>query len=284
MLWGGRRGDGTIVAVANRWSALMPQPNDLSRSLVALDQDNTIIAVVEMGQSSWLVAGMLPGMERDPRKKLEPSPERLLGLLHGWRDEAVKAGRKITRIALAFEAGRDGFWLARWLRAHGVEAHVIHPSSVAVSREHRRAKTDRLDTELLKRGFLGWLRGERGHCTMARIPTIAEEDVKRPNRERECLVRERTRIVNRMRGPSPGWAFATSNQPCARRRSVLQHCTRRRARCCRRMSRPSCSAIWRAWASSSARSKRSRRLVRNDWIRSPRRSPTPWFGFLPGSW
>src|SRR5712672_2807458 len=178
----------------------MPQPNDLSRSLVALDQDSTIIAVVEMSQSSWLVAGMLPGIERQPRKKLEPSPERLLGLLHGWRDEAVKAGRKITRIALAFEAGRDGFWLARWLRAHGVEAHVIHPSSVAVSREHRRAKTDRLDTELLKRGFLGWLRGERGHCTMARVPTIAEEDAKRPNRERECLVGERTRIVNRMKG------------------------------------------------------------------------------------
>src|SRR3954449_3875062 len=56
----------------------MPQPNDLSRSLVALDQDSTIIAVVEMSQSSWLVAGMLPGIERQPRKKLEPSPERLL--------------------------------------------------------------------------------------------------------------------------------------------------------------------------------------------------------------
>ena len=177
----------------------MPQPNDLSRSLVALDQDSTIIAVVEMSQSSWLVAGMLPGIERQPRKKLEPSAERLLGLLHRWRDEAVRAGKKITRIALAFEAGRDGFWLARWLNARGVEAHVIHPSSVAVSREHRRAKTDRLDTELLKRGFLGWLRGERGHCSMARVPTIAEEDAKRPNRERECLVGERTRIVNRMK-------------------------------------------------------------------------------------
>ena len=177
----------------------MPQPNDLSRSLVALDQDSTIITVVEMSQSSWLVAGMLPGIERQPCKKLEPSPEWLLALLHRWRDEAVKAGRKITRIALAFEAGRDGFWLARWLQAREVEAHVIHPSSVAVSREHRRAKTDRLDTELLKRGFLGWLRGERGHCTMARVPTIAEEDAKRPNRERECLVGERTRIANRMK-------------------------------------------------------------------------------------
>jgi|ERR1700730_7439230 hypothetical protein len=71
----------------------MPQPNDLSRSLVALDQDSTIIVVVEMSQSSWLVAGMLPGIERQPRKKLEPSAERLLGLLHRWRDEAVKAGR-----------------------------------------------------------------------------------------------------------------------------------------------------------------------------------------------
>ena len=69
-----------------------------------------------------------------------------------------------------------------------------------MSREHRRAKTDRLDTELLKRGFLGWLRGERGHCSMVRVPTIAEEDAKRPNRERECLVKERTRLVNRMKG------------------------------------------------------------------------------------
>jgi transposase len=76
-----------------------------------------------------------------------------LALLHRWRDEVVRAGRTITRIALAFEAGRDGFWLARWLEARGVEAYAMHPSSVAVSREHRRVKTDRLDTELLKRGF-----------------------------------------------------------------------------------------------------------------------------------
>src|SRR5262252_1519472 len=177
----------------------MPQPNDLSRSLVALDQNSTIIAVVELSQSSWLVGGVVPGIERQPRKKLEPNPERLLGLLHRWRDEAVRAGRTITRIAVAFEAGRDGFWLARWLAARGIEAHVIHASSVAVSREHRRAKTDRLDTELLKRGCLGWLRGNRGHCSMARVPTIAEEDAKRPNRERDCLVGEASRIITRVK-------------------------------------------------------------------------------------
>ena len=105
----------------------------------------------------------------------------------------------MTRIAVAYEAGRDGFWLARWLRARSIEAHVIHASSVAVSREHRRAKTDRLDVELLKRAFLGWLRGERDHCKMAAIPTLAAEDARRPSREREALVGERTRVINRLK-------------------------------------------------------------------------------------
>src|SRR3954470_20595135 len=178
----------------------MPQPNDLSRSPIALNQDGTLIAVVEMSRSSWLVAGIVPGIARHPLKKLAPDEAALLGLLERWRGEATQAGRQITRIVVAFEAGRDGFWLARWLRARGIEAYVIHPTSVAVSREHRRAKTDRLDTALLKRVFLGWLRGEPGHCTMAAIPTLEEEDARRPNRERESLVGERTRIVNRIKG------------------------------------------------------------------------------------
>ena len=177
----------------------MSELNDLSRSLTSLEQDKTIIAVIEMSQSSWFVAGIIPGIERHPLKKLEPSEEELVRLLMRWRTEATKNGHTITRIAVAFEAGRDGFWLARWLRARDIETYVIHPTSVAVSREHRRAKTDRLDTGLLKRVFIGWLRGEPDHCHMAAIPTLAEEDAKRPNREREGLVRERTRIVNQMK-------------------------------------------------------------------------------------
>jgi transposase len=177
----------------------MPQPNDLSRSLAALDQDSTLIAVIEMSQASWLVGAIVPGIERHPLKKLAPDAEELLRLLYRWRDEATKAGRTVRRIAVAFEAGRDGFWLARWLRMRGIETHVIHASSVAVSREHRRAKTDRLDVELLKRAFLGWLRGERDHCKMAAIPSVQQEDARRPSRERETLVGERTRIINRMK-------------------------------------------------------------------------------------
>src|SRR4249920_2634156 len=173
--------------------------NDLSRSLTPLKQDGTLIAVIEMSLSSWLVAGIVPGVERQPSKKLEVDENALLKLLNRWREEAQKAGHGIERIAVAFEAGRDGFWLARWLRARDIEAHVIHASSVAVSREHRRAKTDRLDTELLKRVFLDWLRGERDHCKMVAIPTIKDEDAKRPNREHESLVGEQSRIVNRMK-------------------------------------------------------------------------------------
>jgi len=178
----------------------MSQLDDLSRSLAAFDQDSTLIAVIEMSLKSWLVAGIVPGVGRAPLKKLEADEEGVLRLLNRWGNEATKAGRRIARIVVAFEAGRDGFWLARWLRARGIEAYVIHAASVAVSREHRRAKTDRLDREMLKRAFLGWLRGEPEHCQMAAIPTLAEEDARRPNRERDCLVRERTRIVNRMKG------------------------------------------------------------------------------------
>ena len=195
----------------------MPQADDLSRCLTALDQDSTLIAVIEMSQASWLVAGIVPGIERHPAKKLEPNEATLLRLLQRWRAEAERAGRKIDRIAVApcssqgqaFEAGRDGVWLAPhgsspWaegsrLRARDVEAQVIHPNNIAVSREHRRAKTDRLDVALLKRSFLGWLRGERDHCQMITIPSLEEEDARRPGREREALVGERTRLINRIK-------------------------------------------------------------------------------------
>lgn len=177
----------------------MPQINDLSRSLTAFEQDRTLVVVVEVSLSSWLVAGVLPGVARQPVKKLGPDVDAMLALICRWKDESSRAGRNIMRVCLAYEAGRDGFWLARLLVAHGIETYVIHSASVSVSREQRRAKTDRLDTELLKRTFLGWLRGERGHCSMAATPTVQEEDARRPNREREKLVGDRTRIINRIK-------------------------------------------------------------------------------------
>ena len=154
----------------------MPQADDSSRSLVPFQQDATLVAVIEMSQSSWLVAATVPGVDRQPRKKIVPDETALLRLLLRWRDEAIQSGRTIARITVAYEAGRDGFWLARWLIGHG-----------------------RLDTAMLIRVFIGWLRGERGHCGMVAVPTIEEEDAKRPSRERENLVGERTRIVNQLK-------------------------------------------------------------------------------------
>ena len=115
----------------------MTQVDDLSRCLATLDENATLVVVLEMSQSSWLAAGSVPGIQRRPVKKLEPDASALLRTLERWRDEAIRTGRTITRIVLAYEAGRDGFWLARWLHAHGVEAYVIHSTSVAVSREHK---------------------------------------------------------------------------------------------------------------------------------------------------
>jgi transposase len=98
----------------------MRKPNDMSRCLAALEQGSTLVAVIELGQQSWLVAGIVPGVERHPLKKLAVDEAALLKLLQRWCDEARKAGQ---RICVAFEAGRDGFWLARWLRMRSIEAY-----------------------------------------------------------------------------------------------------------------------------------------------------------------
>ena len=213
----------------------MPQSkDDLSRSLVAFDQNSTVIALVELSSATWLVGGIIPGINRDPLKKLVPDQAALLKLVYRWRDEARNAGQEINRIAVAFEAGRDGFWLARWLRARGIEAHV-NPPRPAASRSRASicgvAKTDRLDIALLKRAFLGWLQGEKQHCTMAAVPTLEEEDAKRPHREREQLVGKRTGLVNRMKAalvrlgirgfnPKPAQCTAPGSRRCARRKGT----------------------------------------------------------------
>ena len=99
---------------------------------------------------------------------------------------------------LVYEAGYSGFWLARWLARHAVDTFVIQPSSVPVDRRTRRAKSDRIDADLLLRTLLAWLRGEPRVCSMVPMPNEADEDARRRVREREELFRERVAIVNRI--------------------------------------------------------------------------------------
>src|SRR3546814_16871587 len=81
--------------------------------------------------------------------------------LEGWKSEAGAAGRTIDHVVLTYEAGRDGFWIARALQARGIGVHVVHPASVPVPRRRRRAKTDRIDLDMLLRSFLAWRSEER---------------------------------------------------------------------------------------------------------------------------
>ena len=162
-------------------------------------------------------------------KKLEADEDELLKLLERWRAEAEKAGHKINRITVAFEAGRDGFWLARWLRARGIEAHVIHASSVAVSREHRRAKTDRLDTELLEACLSGLAAGRARSLQDGRDPDLREEDAKRPHRERETLVGEQTTIINRIKATLARLGIRNFNPKLKKASSAWMTCARPRA-------------------------------------------------------
>ena len=87
----------------------MAQTDDLSRCLAAFDQDTTLVVVVEMSQSNWLAAALVPGLDRQPLKKMAPDQTTLLRLVERWRDEAVQAGRTITRTVLAFEATASGW-------------------------------------------------------------------------------------------------------------------------------------------------------------------------------
>jgi len=166
----------------------------------ALDQDSTLVVVLELSAKSWLVGARVPGLSRLSRYALPPSVAELSELLGKMTERAATQGKTVGRVVLAYEAGRDGFWLARYLEARGIEVYVIQPSSVLVDRRARRAKTDGLDVEMLMRTLLAWLRGEDGVCSMVPIPEEAEEDGRRPTRERQDLVTERRALANRIDG------------------------------------------------------------------------------------
>src|SRR6202022_3898975 len=117
MLWGGGEEIAHIVADVTRWRPPMQKPNDLNQSRIVLKQDRTLTAGIEMSLSRWLVAGIVPGVERQPLKKLAVDESALLKLLNRWREEAEKAGRRIERIAVAFEAGRG--WVLAGALAEG---------------------------------------------------------------------------------------------------------------------------------------------------------------------
>jgi transposase len=166
----------------------------------ALDYNSTIIGALELSEKKWVLAVQLPGVSRHSRHVLEACGEGLASFVERLKARCAAAGRKIARVILTHEAGRDGFWLARFLARRGIEVHVIQPSSLPVDRRARRAKTDIIDVEMLLRTLMAWLRGEPRVCSMVPIPSEADEEARRAYREREDLTGERRSIVNKIDG------------------------------------------------------------------------------------
>ncbi len=164
-----------------------------------MPSENIVYVAIELSVSSWLVAARLPGTEKARLHRVVwGDTAALLALIAEMRSAASSKLSGAADVACCFEAGRDGFWLHRFLTAHGISTYVLEPTSILVNRRARRAKTDRLDAEGVLRVLAAWLSGDRQVCSMVHVPTPDEEDAKRPHREREHLVQDKLRIENRI--------------------------------------------------------------------------------------
>jgi transposase len=161
-----------------------------------------IFAAIELSKASWLVALHLPSHDKISVFQVPGGDvDRLLAILERARETAMARGVSPTvEIHTCYEAGYDGFWLHRLLHAHGIHNQVVDSASIQVSRRHRNVKTDHTDAESLLRVLMAWHRGETKACSIVRVPTPEEEDLKRLHRSRETLLHERVRHVNRIRG------------------------------------------------------------------------------------
>ena len=160
-----------------------------------------VFVAIEMSRSRWDIVVHTPVSDKLSRHCLEAGngPAAVEFIAEVKRRVARRLGREV-QVVSCYEAGYDGFWLDRVLRQHGIENHIIDPSSIEVNRRARRAKTDRLDAEGLIRTLMRWRRGDGQVCHMVRVPSVGEEDAKRPSRERERLIKERVQHVNRIKG------------------------------------------------------------------------------------
>ena len=161
-----------------------------------------IFAAIELSKASWLVALHLPSHDKISVFQVPGGDvDRLLAILERARETAkARSVLPTVEIHTCYEAGYDGFWLHRLLHAHGIHNQVVDSASIQVSRRHRNVKTDHTDAESLLRVLMAWHRGETKACSIVRVPTPEEEDLKRLHRSRETLLHERVRHVNRIRG------------------------------------------------------------------------------------
>ena len=166
-----------------------------------ISNKQSIYAALELSKNSWLLAIQVPERDNPSLHTIKGGDtDGLMAKLDAARDRVVKLTGQTPTVTLCYEAGYDGFWLARFLEQRGLECLVMEPASLQVNRRARRVKTDRIDVENILHTLIAWSRGERHVCSMVVIPSIDEEDLRRSHRERDRLIRERTAHINRIKG------------------------------------------------------------------------------------
>jgi len=153
----------------------------------------------ELGANQWKL-GFTTGAAQRPRERNVPARN-----IEAVQEEIRKAKQRFglpeeAPVISCYEAGRDGFWLHRWLVTQGVANCVVDSASIEVNRRHRRAKTDRLDVQKLLTMLLRYAAGERKVWSIVRVPSVEEEDRRQLHRALATAKQDRTRVINRIKG------------------------------------------------------------------------------------
>lgn len=165
-------------------------------------EHNTLYVAIEISRKSWVVAVKSPATERIGLHSFGPADvESLRNLIQNHRDDAERALGREVHILCCYEAGYEGFWLARWLELEmTIETVMLDPASLLVNRKAKKRKTDRINARKMVRALLAHDRGDAAVLSPVRIPSVEEEDRKRLLRERRRLVKERTSMTNSIKG------------------------------------------------------------------------------------
>ena len=178
----------------------MPPRNETAAP--AGGEHSTLYVAIEVSRKSWVIGIESPSGGRIGLHTLGASDTGgLRDPIERHRAKAERAVGRAVGVLCCYEAGYEGFWLARWLdHEMSLETVVLDPASLLVNRKAKQRKTDRIDARKMVRALLAYDRGDAAVLSRVRVPSVAEEDRRRPLRERRCLVKERTALSNRIGG------------------------------------------------------------------------------------
>jgi transposase len=190
------RADAVNLLGSTTWKEDPVSTTATTRTIDRNEAEVRLFVSFELGEKEWKIAWATSLAAKPRLRTLRARGTRdLLEEIEKARI-AVSAGRVVS----CYEAGRDGFWLHRFLQAHGIESRVVDSASIEVNRRARRRKSDRLDAEKLLSMLLREALGERDLWSVVNVPSPADEDARSLQREYRTLVKERTRSANRILG------------------------------------------------------------------------------------